>query len=363
MRILDRYLVRQFVLPCLWCLLVFITMTVIVDLFEHLDEIVNNHVPWSMCAQYYASFVPIIYVKTSPMAMLLATTFVLGNLTRHQEIVAMKASGISLAHIVSPLVALGLLASVGVFLVNEYAVPQAARVYERLHQLAFDRPTADGTQHLRQNVTLLGHQNRLYHAQTFDPINCTLFDVTILEHDNRSTLTGKISAKRAQWDGQRWTLTDGQVQRLSSQGQMLEDPLPFTTRIVELEERPEDFLRPEARADTMRFTELSAYMREIAQHGGSTLTRLQVEWQSKLAFPFINLVIVLLGVPFAMRAPRRGGALTGIGIGIVLGLIYYGAVATSAALGKGGLLPPMLAAWLPNLFFGTLSVVLISEAE
>ncbi len=363
MRILDRYLVRQFVLPCLWCLLVFITMTVIVDLFEHLDEIVNNHVPWRMCAQYYASFIPIIYVKTSPMAMLLATTFVLGNLTRHQEIVAMKASGISLAHIVSPLVALGLLASVGVFTANEYVVPQATRVYERLHQLAFDRPKAGDQQQLRQNVTLLGHQNRLFHAQSFDPINCTLFELTVLEHDSHSALTGKIAAKRAQWDGQHWVLTDGQVQRLGAQGQMLEDPTPFTIRVVDLEERPEDFLQPEARADTMRFTELSAYMREIAQSGGSTLTRLQVEWHSKLAFPFINLVIVLLGVPFALRAPRRGGTLTGIGIGIMLGLVYYGAMATSAALGKGGLLPPVVAAWLPNVFFGLLSVVLISEAD
>ena len=207
MRILDRYLVRQFILPCLWCLMTFVVMTVIVDLFEHLDEIVSRHIPFEMCLRYYASFIPLIYVKTSPMAMLIATTFVLGNLHRHQEIIAMKASGISLAHIISPLVALGLLASASVFAVNEYVVPSASRIYERLQQEAFERPQQGEQQRLRENVTLLGRHNRLFHAQRFDPVNCTLFDLTVLEHDEEGALTGKIFAQQAQWDGQRWRLT------------------------------------------------------------------------------------------------------------------------------------------------------------
>src|SRR3989338_3779721 len=138
MRLLDRYLFRQVLAPLAFCLVGFISLTLIIDLFGHLDDILKKRIPWAIVAQYYGYFSPTIAVMTLPIAVLLTITFLLGHLHRHNEITAMRASGLSIPRIVAPFAVLGLLAATAVFLANEYVIPPATLRYEQINEQNFE---------------------------------------------------------------------------------------------------------------------------------------------------------------------------------------------------------------------------------
>jgi len=281
----------------------------------------------------------------------LTTTFILGNLHRHNEITAMRASGLGLSRIIAPFVVLGLLAATATFVANEYVMPTASLRYEQMKNQYFeDQPKRAAT--LREHVALLGRNNRLYYVGSYDPATLTLRDVTILEHDAQRHLTGKIYARSARWEHGQWVFVDGAMTRLDGQGNSLGPPETFAERPMFLAEQPEHFEQAEIRPDLMRFFQLRAYIDQVEVATPGALRRLRVELAYKLSIPWACVIMALLGVPFSLSR-HRGGMLSGMGMSVLLGVMYYGVFAVSVALGQGGTLAPGIAVWLPHgLFFG-----------
>ena len=349
MRILDRYIFRQTLGPLLFCLGGFVSLTIIIDLFGHLDEIFKKHVPGRVIAEYYLTFAPTIAVMTLPIAVLLTITFILGNLNHHNEITAMRASGLSVPRIIAPFVLLGLVAAAATFLANEHVVPPATLRHEYLQERYFEDSAGQSSASLREHVALLGRGNRLYYVGSYDTAAQALSDITILEHDRRQRLTAKIYAKSAQWDGQQWVFHDGMIVQLDARGNAIGAPDHFETRAMTLAESPEQFAQSDIRPELMRFFQLRAYLDQLEVTSPSAIRRLQVELAYKLAMPWTCVIMALLGVPFSLF--HRGGMLTGMGMSVVLGVLYYGALALSVALGKGGALSPWVATCLPHGVF------------
>src|SRR3989338_8290840 len=152
MRILDRYSVTQLLPVWLWCLCVFLFLSCVIDLFEHLDEILRYHIPVGTVARYYLNFLPLIFVKASPLALLLSSAFVASRLSRHQELLAMNASGTSLLRASVPFLFVGWFASLAVFVVNDFVVPGTSKVYERIRRDAFRSADAED---VIENVTIM----------------------------------------------------------------------------------------------------------------------------------------------------------------------------------------------------------------
>ena len=178
MRILDRYAVRQLLPVWIWCLTIFIFLSCLIDLFEHLDEILRYHVTGRTLVQYYANFVPFVFVRASPLALLLSAAFIASRLTRHQEFLAMNASGTSLLRASVPFLFVGWVASLCVFVVNDRVVPRTSQAYERLRQDIF---RSRGATQVVENVAVMDSFNRLYHARELDRTAGELRDLTILE--------------------------------------------------------------------------------------------------------------------------------------------------------------------------------------
>jgi len=362
MKILDRYLVRLFWPPLVWCLLTFIVMTVVIDLFGHLDEIIAQRIPWRTVGLYYLTFAPLVFVQTIPVAMLITTAFVIGNLSRHYEVIAMKASGLSVTRIVMPLLWVGLWASLATLAVSDRILPDANRLNTRIKEEAFQgarRPKLS----LLSDVALYGSQHRLFHVVSYDTKERLMKDVTILEHDAGHRVTGKLFARWGRWDGAAWRLYQGVAYRQDAVGTTVSDPRTFKELRLAIAERPEDFARASSQAEWLRLTDLRDYIQRLQATGDAPhLRRLVVEWHHKLAFPFMSLIIVLLGMPFVLGSPRTGSVVGGMGLSIILGLVYYGAMAVCVAMGKGGTLQPVLAAWAAHAGFGLLGCWLISRA-
>lgn len=334
MRILDRYVVRQVLPVWLWCLVVFMFMSCLIDLFEHLDEIIRFRIPFKTVLAYYLNFLPFVFVRASPLALLLSAAFIATRLSRHQELLAMHASGTSLLRASVPFVFVGWLASLCVFLVNERVVPITSAAYEAIKREAFE--TRKGTTTL-ENVAVIDTFNRLYHARTLDLDSQELSNLTILEHDWRNRPTKSVYAQRAIWTKHGWLLLYGTISRLEPNGAMRGEPEPFVERLITYPVTPESFRQPEAHPETMRFGQLRLLMGRFTQIGLTNVRRYEVELVSKVMTPLMNLVVCLIA--FAWSTPLHlRSHLRGLGLSLGWGVAYYVAVGIGEGLGKSGML-------------------------
>ena len=347
MRILDRYVARQLLPVWLWCLVVFLFLSCLIDLFEHLDEILRYHIPAATVWQYYLNFAPLVFVRASPLALLLGGSFVAGRLSRYQELLAMNASGISLLRAGVPFLFVGWLASLAVFAVNDLVVPQTSAAYERLRQEAF---RGRQPEEIVDNVAIMDAFNRLYHAQHLDVENRELRGLTILEHDRENRPIKNVYAARALWTRHGWVLLHGTIYRVGPRGTLLGEPESFVERVYHYPVTAASFSEPETRPETMRYSQLRLMILRLRQMGMKNVRRYQVELAAKLTLPLMNLVVALIAFTGSTQ-PQLRGTLKGLGLSLAWGLAYYFGVGFGEGIAKKGLLglPAVIAAWAPHV--------------
>ena len=361
MKIIDKYLVKGFLGPFLWCLFIFIIMAIIIDIFSFIDDIVKFHIPLQSIVSFYFYYTPTIFLQVTPMAMLLSTIYVLSTLNKNNEIVAMKSSGISLWRIMAPILLIGAFVSIIVFAVNDKIIPPSSRKAAVIRREELEREKRKGRQNkVLQNVAIYGAGNRIIFARNYDIEKKTLGDIIIHEHDKRQNLVFKITAQGGVWTGQEWMFQRVIIFKIDNSGRILGEPEFFNEKMIPIQEKPADFANHEWRADFMSCRELSNYARNFRGTGTKISKGLLVELNYKFAYPLISLIIVLIGAPFALIT-TRGGVLIGIGMSVTIGLLYYAFIAISIAFGKAGLLPPFVSAWLGNFVFAGIGVHLINK--
>jgi lipopolysaccharide export system permease protein len=344
MRILDRYAARQLVPVWLWCLLVFVFLSCLIDLFGHLDEIHRYAIPATTVLRYYAQFAPLVVVWASPLALLVAAAFIGMHLSRHQELLAMQASGISPLRASVPFLFVGWLVSIGMFALNDLVVPHTTAAYERLREEAFRRAPTERT---LATVATLDAFNRLYHARTLDLDQGELRDLTVLEHDRANRPTKNLYASRAIWTPHGWLLLYGTIYQVGPRGELRGAPQPFVERLISYPVSLRSFSDPQTRPETLRYGQLRFLILRL-QGTGITVRRLRVELASKVTRPLMNLVVCLIAFAGSTRMSLRGN-LRGLGVSLAIGLAYYLVVGFWEGLGKKGLLPAALAVWPPHL--------------
>ncbi len=346
MRILDRYVVRQLLPVWLWCLLLFLFLSCLIDLFEHLDEILRYQIPARTVAQYYLNFAPLVFVRASSLALLLSAAFVGTRLSRHQEFLAMNASGTSLLRASVPFLFVGWLASLCVFFINDQVVPKTTAEYERLRRDVFGGRVSN---QVLENVATMDAFNRLYHARQLDLNAKELYDLTIQEHDPANRPTKNLQAERARWTKFGWLLLKGRMYRVGPRGTLQGEPEPFVERLIAYPVTPEAFVQPERGSETMRYGQLRLFIVRL-KHIGVTVRRYNVDLAKKLTLPLMNLLMCFVGFAGSTQLQLRG-QLRGLGLSLGWGLAYYLLAELGAGMAKKGLLlvPAPLAVWAPHV--------------
>ena len=356
MKILDRYTLRTFLAPMIWCLTIFVGLYLIIDLLGHLDEILRNRVPLNVLALYYSTMVPLILVQIAPFSCLMATLYALGNLNRNQEVMAMRASGVSPWTITRPLLCMGLLMSAVVLLVNETVVPKAAVLTDAIKSEYIEKisPGQARKPHkiLRtiQHLAAYGQEQSLLYAKEFDPAEKTMHEIVILQHGSDLRVKRKITAESAEWVSGRWRFLNGTILAFDAQGKSVGRPVPFTSKYLQGGDRPEILEKADSEATYMNSRDLYHYIKRLTIAGKATLQKLRVDLYAKPAAAFACLITTLIGIPFAIQ-PTRGGTALGLSLGLGVGLAFYAVNALAIALGKGGFLPPIAAAWITHAGF------------
>ena len=211
----------------------------------------------------------------------------------------------------------------------------------------------------RSRLWLRSADSRFYRVELLAPGTSDLYGVTILEVGPDFRLASRLDARRAHWTGDAWELKDGAFREARSDGQI--ESVPFTVTALNLDERIEDFTHIQKPVAAMSYLELSEYVRKL-DAAGFHAKKYLVELYAKLAFPLVNLIMVLVAIPFALQAPRST-RLVGVGLAIAIMVGYVVVHQAAVALARADLLPPMLAAWTANVIFLGLGLSLFVRAR
>ena len=353
--ILDRYVVRSFTFVFLLVLLSGVSIYVLADLSENVDEILKNHVAQSVVLNYYKYLSLQIFYDIAPILVLVTTLITFSLLSRSNEITACKALGISLYRLALPAVAAAAVVAALVGYLQTSVLPASN---QRVAQLKDQIKGREGPHTYRRadRQWLFGQGRYVYNYLHYDSRQRSLQRLQVFEFDDDHRLASRLFAQQAVFgQGQEWVFTDGWVRRFN--GVEVTDYRRFSEpRRVDFPETPDYFDSEIRRPDQMRYGELKDYIAEL-EESGQAVPELKVELYKKTAFPFVSLVMALVALPFAFRLGRRG-ALYGIGISIVLGMAFMVVFALFSTLGEAGALPPAVAVWSPDALFGILAVYL-----
>lgn len=366
MRIVDRYITRSIIRIFLGTVLIFCCLYILIDITSQLDEFIDHKVPIRILVEYYLKFFPIILVQTSSVACLIAILFTFSGLNNNNEIVVLRSSGLNFWQITKPAICFGLVISALVFWLNERYVPQANEATKQIRNenmiLEVDRLRKK--QAKISNLTFYGLKNRLYFVDSYNPANNELNGVTIIEYDEKQNITQKIVSLRGVWTDITWKFYNTQITTYTAEGINIPEKIKvYKEKLMDIQETPEDFLRQRVNVASMNLKELREYIQRFSNSGATkALTNLRVDLHQKIAYPFGNFVIVLVGLPFAlMIKSRKGATFTSLGLAIAIGFLFYVANAVALALGKGGALPPILSAWAAPLVFISIAISAIKS--
>jgi len=365
MRILDRYILQSIIIVFIGTVFTFAFLFILVDLFGNLQDFIEKSVSVSVIFQYYLTFLPSIVVQTSTMACLIAVLFTYSNLNAHNEIIAIRASGMNFWQITRPALVFALFVSALVFLVNEKFVPQSSMVNQQIRDTQIKViPSLKGKgQPIIHNLTFYGMKNRLFFIDSFDPNTNTLNGITIIGHDRHQNLVEKIVALKGVWTGIAWKFYNCQLTEYNSSSPNAVTSVRITAeKLMDIQETPKDFLRQRMDISSMNLQQLHSYIKRFAGSGAvKTLNNLRVDLHQKITFPLRNFIIVLIGLPFALMSvgKRKAMTFTSIAIALVIGFLYYVADAVGLALAKGEALLPWEGAWITPIFFTLMALFII----
>lgn len=357
MTLLDRLLVTEVGSSFGVALGLFTVLLVMNHLFYLARLIIGQGIAIQVALVLMAYKIPYFIAFSAPMGALLATVWGMGRLADHNELAALRVSGVSLSRIAVPLIAAGVVVAAGTLVFAEGVVSLS----EDQYRVAMADVMAHGPElHPVENVFFqapIPQGNALYSAHRYDPRSRTLQAVTVVYMTPRQPLE-VIEADHAVYaQGTQWTFESGHMYVLS-EGQMVSTK--FDTLRVTVPRSPEEFtLAPKQPAD-MSIRELVGEIARYRSNGGDVRPFVG-ELNTKVATALSSVAFVLLAVPLSLR-PHRSGPSMGFGMSILILVAYYLVAIPMQLAADGHLLSPVLAAWLPDLLVGAAGVILLARA-
>ena len=355
---LDRYVFSEFTTIFVATALGFPVLITIIDLTDNLDKYLSRNLPRGDIALSYVYSLPDSMYMVLPAAVLFATVFSIGALTRHSEITAAKASGISFYRLTIPIYLAATLAG-GLSLVLSELAPMGNR---RRNELRKEVTYTTGTE--RYNFAFASGEGRVYKVQQLQTASGTAEAVQVerrgLEGDSTYP-TWIVSAQRAKWQaGNGWLMMSGTMHVLT--GERNDVTIAFDSlRDRHFVETPVQLMASPRAPEDMRYEELGRYIRAL-ERSGSDVNRIKVERALKIAVPVTCIIIAIFGAPLA-TSTQRGGAAWGIGLSLAVTVLFLVSIQLTQAIGAKAVMDPTLAAWLPNILFGVGGLLLLARVR
>jgi lipopolysaccharide export system permease protein len=346
-RILDRYIFTQLIGPFLFGFFLFVTIIAIDPLMSALQSVINENVSMMVMFRWFLNRLPQDMIFTFPMSVLLANLLVFGRMSKDSETTALRAGGTNFFRILLPVVLFALMITFISFVFNELIVPSSnenARNIRRQEIMKLVEPEASENSIMRTSDGAFAYARKVFEKRG------QMEKVLLEYYSSTGSLEKRISAATAEWDGSTWVLKQV-VEQLYTDGAGLATPTTIMElKVPTIEETPEDFARQSKKPNEMSYTELKGRIEAYERTQFMDTTELKVGLAMKTSLPFASFFFAIIGASFGLTN-NRSGAFIGFGVSILIIFIYYVMMSFFTALGKSGMLPPMLSAWAQNIIF------------
>ncbi|HEX6094852.1 MAG TPA: LPS export ABC transporter permease LptG [Thermoanaerobaculia bacterium] len=356
--ILDRYILREFTKVLLLVLVSVVALFVIVEYTEISKDVRENGVAASTLLRYFRFQIFTVLNWTLPISVLVATLVTFGMLSKNNEVTAIKSGGVSLYRVAAPIIFVAAIISLLAYFILDFVLPYAN---QRVYQLKRRIEGKTAITSSQQKLWYLGKGRYIINFLAYDANAKRLTQVQVFEfHPSDFRLTRRVYATSATWNGQAWAFDNGWIRSFTDDGESTLTPI---TRPVALfyPETPEDFATEVTPPDQMTYAQLRRYIGTLRESGYAA-DELAVKLYGKTSWPVISIVMALIAMPFAFKIGRRG-ALYGIGLALVIGIIYWMVYAIFTKFGEVGNLPPLLSAWSANILFALAAVYMFLHVE
>ena len=362
MKILDRYLLRTLLVPLSYCLSGFIMLYIVFDLFSNLPDFIEGKTPLADIFLFYLILIPRDIWIIVPISLLLAILYSLWQLSRANEIIAMRACGLSAPRIMRPIMLVGLFATLTVGTLNETLGPWSGYWTDQFLKL---QHTKNSPSVFVVNQLAYMNQNgrRLWRIDEFDKRTFEMRGVELTQRRPDGSDDVKYHAARGAWLDGRWWFSEVAIQLYDEQSQP-RGAATFTLQreMTELSETPDSFLNEIKPPEYLTSLEILTYIKTHGQLSRETLAVCMTNFHNRLSMPWICLIVAFIGIPFGVKTGnRRGGALLAIIGALCLVFGFYVVSNIGVALGKQGYILPWIAGWLPNFIFLGIGIGLTSR--
>lgn len=354
---LGRHLIREFTAAFLLTLAAFVAIFVIADFFDRFDTFLKHDSSAGTIARYFAFKVPFVVSQVTPFAVLVGGLVGLGLLARHNEFVALRASGVSIWQIAAPLLGLATLVCLTSFAWSEFVVPYCAHRWHTIENVEIRK---------RGTATLFTGRDVWYHGRAgfynIDRVSLrrqTLYGLVVYQVAPDFRPERIVEVDLAEWRGTRWRFSGKRTREFTPAGVRQTPALPPG---FALPETLEDFGAVSIEPEELSYGMLRRQIRDLRRKGVDTSESL-VDLQLKLAFPLASFIMMLVAVPLAASGTRLSSLAVSLLLGVVVGFSYIVVMGLSRALGQGGALPPLLAAWSANALFTLVGAYFLLGAD
>jgi lipopolysaccharide export system permease protein len=358
MTILSRHIFGEFIKIFLSILAGILIVYVCMDFLQKADRFISHKANIRQVLFYFIYSIPAMAASSLPIAALIAALLSLGNLSRHNEIIAMRASGMSLAAIIAPVIVGGVLISGLAFINNEFIMPAFTARANHIKNIEIEGKLQPVVFRQRK-LWLRGPDNSIANIDLVSPDRNEMLGINIYKMTPDYTVHERITAESLLWENGAWRLKNGRKFTITGSGIKAQ---PADGEIFNLVGSPSDLGMIAKTSQEMNFTELWDYVRRLKMSGYKA-ARYEVELHNKLAFPLSSLLMVLIATPLSLQKVRSGGFGKGIAFAVLIAFIYWALLSIGTALGRAGALPPFEAAWLANVLFAAASVYILFKMQ
>jgi lipopolysaccharide export system permease protein len=358
MKIVSRYMLTAFLRILGLTVMGLVMVYLVVDFLEKIDNFMAAGVPLIRAFYFFLMMIPGVIFNITPVAVLIAILISVGIMARRSEIVAFKAVGISLYRLSLPIFLASLLVSVLLFVLSDQIIPHTAGEVNHIWNVEVEK-SREASPDFQKDVWFKGDRMVL-HIDFYNIKEKIMEGVSLFRFGDNFILRARVEAREVRLVDGRWEAVDGMEKEYHETGDI-------TLRNIEREwldlpHIPEKFGLSERLSDEMNIRELKQWI-QVMDKGGYDPLRYLVDLQLKFSFPFICTIMAVIGLPIAFWKEKGGGIALGIGIGISLSFVYLVILGLSRALGYAGLLPPVVAAWMPNILFIFLGFYLFTNVR
>ncbi len=354
MTIIRRYLLKAYLSSFSGAIFLFLCIGWLSQILDKLSAFAKPGVKLPLVLYYLALRTPQWLIQIMPVSVLLASLFSLGKLSGNQEITALRASGVSWGKIFSSFIGFAFLLSLSAIMVNEKVVPWSNAKATYVYRVKINKEfIASNLQ--AANLVVPGKNNSQLMINFLDAQEGIIRGLVINWYSPDYRLIRTIYAQESRWENNRWVLLNG-IERLFDESGIKEKK--FDRQETEITESPSDFLLITKKSEEMDFFQLKDYIKKLKVLG-QPAAKEEIQLYLKLSFPFINLIVIFLGLPFGILQRRSESRAVSFCISILISFIYWGMISVGQALGENRILPPLLAAWFGNLIFGLIGMAFL----